>query len=307
MGQACSDEGVSGASHSGSDAIKRYGAGSESSNTSSAPSAAASSSESSSSSSSSSGGGNNNNNNGAIREFTKYYSEGVTVASLVVVGPSTVVSGGDDGLVLAFDIVSGEPVRRWKGHGRGVTDLSVSGAVLASSSRDKSVCLWSLEGLVGGAGGGVAGSAAAGAAAAAAAEAATTAAGAEAATTAAATRAAATTATTAAEALPPTHTLKGHKMSVTAVALSPDGSLAASGSRGGAMILWDAKTGTKKWRSQIARNIVTCAEWVPASMVVVQGSEDLVGFEGMGSLEKKWRTVDSQSHRLHLARWHHMS
>ena len=268
MGQACSDEGVT--ARSGSDAMRAYEQSDEQSSEAAATNGPTPSDEESGAS-----------DKTAVREFTAYYSEGVTVASLVVLGSSTVISGGDDGLVQAFDIVAGKVTRRWKGHGRGVTDLSVAGSVLASSSRDKLVHFWSLDGLVGGEGG--AGGAGEGQGA-----------GAEAAAAAASVGRSrlvlvdpATHLKTlislplcvcippSGAALDPIRTLKGHKMSVSAVALSPDGSSAVSGSRGGAMMLWDAKTGTKKWRSQIARNIVTCTEWVPGSTVIVQGSEDL--------------------------------
>jgi len=71
-------------------------------------------------------------------------------------------------------------------------------------------------------------------------------------------------------------TLRGHELSVMAVAVAEDGQQALSGSRDCSLRHWDLATGATKGRCHLEQNVVTCLKWVPGeTSLVAQGSEDL--------------------------------
>ena len=71
-------------------------------------------------------------------------------------------------------------------------------------------------------------------------------------------------------------TMRGHELSVSAIALSADGGSLLSGSRDSSVRLWDVATATCTTKRHISRNVVTCLRWVEGEPhLVAQGSEDL--------------------------------
>jgi len=70
------------------------------------------------------------------------------------------------------------------------------------------------------------------------------------------------------------HDLSGHTNWVTALAISPDGSQALSGSDDNTMILWDMTTGEKRYQFGGHGNWVTSVAFSPVDTVVFSGSAD---------------------------------
>ncbi len=57
---------------------------------------------------------------------------------------------------------------------------------------------------------------------------------------------------------------------------SSDSSQVVSGSRDGSVRVWDVATGAQAGHGSVARNLVTCLQWIPqSSSTIVQGAEDL--------------------------------
>ena len=76
--------------------------------------------------------------------------------------------------------------------------------------------------------------------------------------------------------------LHSHTLSATAVGFAAGGQLALSGSRDGTVAVHDVQSGARTAEMSAPRNLVTCAEWLPAGScsasgadVIVQGAEDL--------------------------------
>lgn len=75
----------------------------------------------------------------------------------------------------------------------------------------------------------------------------------------------------------PVQELKGHTLSINALAVSCDETRLCSGSRDYTVRIWDIASQTQISKSKINRNVVTCCRWVGSAdpMVLAQSSEDL--------------------------------
>jgi WD40 repeat protein len=168
--------------------------------------------------------------------------------------------GGEGGTiqVVGHSLRTGKKLRTWAGHERAITRISAarnppSGKrLLASASRDLTVRLWEVgAGAEGGQGQGEGQE-----------ETSTSGAG-------------------AAPSAPNPMVLRGHEFSVTAISLTEDAGLLASGSRDTTVRLWDVSRGSCTYTAPRSQNVVTCLKWYPgagtdaAQNVFLQGGEDL--------------------------------
>ncbi|KAJ7339489.1 WD REPEATS REGION domain-containing protein [Desmophyllum pertusum] len=85
----------------------------------------------------------------------------------------------------------------------------------------------------------------------------------------------------------PLLTFEGHRLVVTAIDLNDEGTLLFSGSRDNCVRLWDTTRKTSVSETEVSRNLVSCAKWIP-------GTQTLVAQTGEDKMLRVWDTRNMQ-------------